>query len=176
MESENTPTLAPDAEPTGDAPPLTLETLQKELDAAKAKAAENLEGWQRERATFANYKRRVEKEQAETYQSATSRVLARYLDVMDDFDRAMQDRPTAGPEAKWAEGVSLVYRKLQNILEAEGLVAIEGVGQEFDPNQQEAITHEESAEHPAGHVIAIVRKGYKLGEKIVRAALVRVAR
>lgn len=176
MEAESTqpPTPTTDqAQATTEASP---DALVKELEEAKAKAAENLEGWQRERATFANYKRRVEKEQAETYQNAVGRVMNRYLDVLDDFDRAMKDKPAEGDVAKWAEGITLIYRKFQNVIEAEGITAIEGVGQPFDPNLHEAITHEDSADHPSGHVIGVARKGYKVGERILRPALVRVAR
>jgi len=150
--------------------------LQKDLEAAQAKAAEYLDGWQRSRAEFANYKKRVEKEQAEAYQNAASRIIARYLDVLDDFDRAMPDRPTEGEVAKWADGITLIHRKLQNILEAEGVTRIEAEGQEFDPMLHEAVTHEASDSHPAGYVIAVLRQGYRLGDRVIRPALVRVAR
>ncbi|MGH2521705.1 MAG: nucleotide exchange factor GrpE [Anaerolineales bacterium] len=163
-------------EPEAEAEAPEVDGLQKELGAAKAQAQEYLDGWQRARAEFANYKKRVEKEQAETYQNATARVMARYLDVLDDFDRAMKDQPTEGEGARWAEGISLIYRKLQNILEAEGVTPIEGEGQEFDPGQHEAVTHEDSDEHPAGHVIEVLRKGYKIGDRVIRPALVRVAK
>jgi molecular chaperone GrpE len=153
-----------------------LEALQKELEAAKAQAAEYLDGWQRARADFANYKKRVEKEQAETYQNAAGRVVARYLDVLDDFDRAMKDQPTEGDAAKWAEGISLIYRKFQSILEAEGVTRIEAEGQAFDPQQHEAVTHEDSDGHASGQVIEVLRQGYKLGDRVIRPALVRVAK
>ena len=84
---------------------------RSELEALKAKSAEYLEGWQRARAEFANYKRRIEKEQSETYQNATARVIGRFLDVNDDFDRAMQEKPAdpndAGALTKWAAALGL---------------------------------------------------------------------
>jgi len=163
------------AEAVAEAAP-EIARLQKDLEAVQAKAAEYLDGWQRSRAEFANYKRRVEKEQAETYQNAAARIIARYLDVLDDFDRAMADRPTEGEAVKWAEGIALIYRKLQNILETEGVTRIEAEGQEFDPTLHEAVTHEESDSHPAGHIIAVLRQGYRLGDRVIRPALVRVAR
>jgi len=177
MESEdNNQEMNPQpAEAVAEAAP-EMAQLQKDLEAAQAKAAEYLDGWQRSRAEFSNYKKRVEKEQAETYQNAAARIIARYLDVLDDFDRAMTDRPLEGEVAKWADGVTLIYRKLQNILETEGVTRIEAEGQEFDPTLHEAVTHEESDSHPAGHIIAVLRQGYKLGEKVIRPALVRVAR
>jgi molecular chaperone GrpE len=161
------------AAPAGPAP----ETLQKNLQEAQAKAAEYLEGWQRARAELANYKRRIEKEQAEAYQQAAARIIARYLEVLDDFDRAMQERPAAenGDLAKWADGAALIYRKLKNVLEAEGVTRIEAEGKEFDPTVHEAVTQEPCDTHPTGHVIGVVRQGYKLGDRVIRPALVRVA-
>jgi molecular chaperone GrpE len=152
------------------------ETWQQELEAAKAQAAEYLDGWQRARADFANYKKRMEREQAEAYQYASGRIIARYLDVLDDFERAMKDQPTEGEAAQWAEGVALIHRKLQNILEAEGVTRIEAEGQPFDPNLHEAATHEDSDDHAAGHVIDVLRQGYKLGDRVIRPAMVRVAK
>lgn len=174
-EDNNQETNPEPAEAVAEASP-EIERLQKDLEAAQAKAAEYLDGWQRSRAEFANYKRRVEKEQAEAYQNSAVRIIARYLDVLDDFDRAMADRPTEGETAKWADGVTLIYRKLQTILETEGVTRIEAEGQEFDPTLHEAVTHEESDSHPAGHIIAVLRQGYRLGDRVIRPALVRVAR
>jgi molecular chaperone GrpE len=155
-----------------------LEALQQQLEAAQAKAAEYLEGWQRARAEFTNYKRRVEKEQSETYQNAAGRVVARFLDVIDDFERAMAERPAAGDPAldNWASGVGLIQRKLQALLDAEGVTRIEAQGQPFDPQVHEAVTHEESESVEPGHIIGVVRQGYRLGDRVIRPALVRVAR
>jgi molecular chaperone GrpE len=177
--SEQTKPLAEAAPESAPPPPdggPTLEALQKELEAVKAQAAEYLDGWQRARADFANYKKRVEKEQAETYQLAAGRIIARYLDVLDDFDRAMKDQPAEGDAAQWAMGISLIYRKFQGILEAEGVTRIEAEGQAFDPQLHEAVTHEDSDDHASGHVIAVLRQGYKLGDRVIRPALVRVAK
>jgi molecular chaperone GrpE len=184
METENvTPTETP-AGPEAETPPsdglapdeAALEALQKELEAARAKAAENLDGWQRERAAFTNYKKRVEREQADLYQSATARVIARYLDVLDDFDRALKDRPAEGDAAQWAEGILLIYRKFQNVLEAEGVARVEAEGREFDPALHEAVMHEDSEAHASGHVTEVLRHGYKVGERVIRPALVKVAK
>lgn len=178
MGTEQTPPT--ETAPVADAAETELAALRKELDAAQAKAAENLDGWQRERATFANYKRRMEKEQADMRVEAGLRVLTRFLDVMDDFERAMKDKPAADSSAevlhKWAEGLSLIHRKFQTTLEAENVTRIEALGQAFDPQLHEAITHEDSADHPAEHVIDVVRPGYRAGERVIRPALVRVAK
>jgi molecular chaperone GrpE len=156
------------------------EASRSELEALKAKSAEYLEGWQRARADFANYKRRVEKEQSETYQNATARVIGRFLDVNDDFDRAMQEKPAdptdAEALAKWAAGVGLIQRKLQNILDVEGVERVPAEGQAFDPKLHEAVTQEESDAHEPGQIIGVVRQGFRIGDRIIRPAMVRVAK
>ncbi len=181
---DDTPTAPETAPPANGAAaetaPAEAEALRQEVEAAKAKAAEYLDGWQRARADFANYKKRVEREQAETYQTATGRVIARYLDVVDDFDRALKGRPAEadGAEAlaKWAEGVSLIARKFQNLLDAEGVARIDADGKPFDPTLHEAVVHEDSDTHPSGHIVEVLRHGYKLGERVIRPALVKVAK
>jgi molecular chaperone GrpE len=161
-----------------------LAALRKELEAAKAKSAEYLDGWQRARADFTNYKRRIEKEQTEAYQNATARVIGRFADVLDDFNRAVQDKPVPSADSaadavalsQWAAGVALIQRKLENILEAEGVERIKAEGQTFDPALHEAVTHEDSADYQTGQVIGVLRQGYRIGDKIIRPALVRVAK
>jgi molecular chaperone GrpE len=151
-----------------------FDALQAQLIEAQAKAAEYLDGWQRSQAEFANYKRRTDQEKIAFYQSAKGDVMKRYLPVLDDLDRAMANRPADVNEG-WANGIDLIYRKLQGILEAEGIKRIEAEGQMFDPNLHEAISQEPSDSHESGQVIAIVQQGYTLGERVLRHALVRVA-
>jgi len=97
---------------------------KNELEEWKAKANEYLEGWQRARADYANYKKRVDREQAQVYQNASTIIIRRFLEVMDDLDLALKNRPNEGDGAGWAEGVELIYRKLSAILEAEGVSVI----------------------------------------------------
>jgi molecular chaperone GrpE len=154
----------------------TVSALQNELSATQAKANEYLEGWQRALADFANYKKRVERDQAQTYQNAAVSILKRYLDVIDDLERALKARPKDGDGAAWAEGIELIYRKLLAILESEGIRPMDAEGKTFDPNLHEAITSEDSDQHESGQIIEVVQKGYLLGDRVIRPALVRVAR
>jgi molecular chaperone GrpE len=149
---------------------------QKELEEWQAKANEYLEGWQRSRAEFANYKRRIERDQIQAQQNATGSIVRRYLDVLDDLDRALKNRPQEGEGAVWAQGIELIYRKFLNLLEVEGVKPMEAEGEMFDPNLHEAITNEDSPEHESGQVIEVVKQGYLLGDRVLRPALVRVAR
>jgi molecular chaperone GrpE len=154
----------------------TVSALQNELMLTQAKADEYLEGWQRARADFANYKKRVERDQAQTYQNAAASILKRYLGIIDDLERALKNRPQDDEGAAWAEGIELIYRKLLSILESEGIQPMEADEMPFDPNLHEAIMSEESDQHESGQIIEVLQQGYLLGEKVLRPAMVRVAR
>jgi len=152
-----------------------METLKNDLQKARREAQENSEGWQRERADFANFRKRLERDQALTSQTITINVLKKYLVVLDDMERAVKTRPTEGVGAAWAEGVELILRKLQGILEAEGVTRIPAESELFDPNRHEAITHEPSPDHESGAIIEVLQQGYMLGDRVIRPARVRVA-
>ncbi|GAB4444792.1 MAG: hypothetical protein Kow00120_14630 [Anaerolineae bacterium] len=165
-----------DAEaPAAEATP-SLEALEAQLAEAEAKAAEYLDGWQRERAELANYRKRVERERAEMYLNAKLEIAGRLLPVLDDFERAADNIPEDARETEWANGIMLIYRKLQSILEAEGIVEIEALGQPFDPALHEAISQDEDDAYEADHVIDVLQKGYRHGDRVLRPAMVRVAR
>jgi molecular chaperone GrpE len=149
--------------------------LRQQLENAQAKAAENLEGWQRAQAEFINYKKRNEREQTQLFENASARVIKRFLDVLDDLDRALQNPPENGEGADWVAGIDLIYRKLVTILENEGVTPMQVVGEMFDPTLHEAIAKEESEDHESGQIIEEIQKGYLIGERVLRAALVRVA-
>lgn len=150
--------------------------LAGELQQAQSKAKEFFEGWQRERADFANYKRRVDRDQQTLSQSIKGDVIKKYLTILDDLQRALKTRPTEGPAESWANGIELVTRKLQNILDAEGVKRIPAEEEDFNPSRHEAITYEESPEHESGQIIEVVQQGYTLGDRVLRPAMVRVAR
>jgi molecular chaperone GrpE len=95
---------------------------------------------------------------------------------VDDLERAMKNCPTEIASTEWAQGIELIYRKLLSLLEAEGVTKIEAEGQPFDPNLHEAISHEEVEGYQEGQIIEVVKQGYRVGERVLRPALVRVAR
>jgi molecular chaperone GrpE len=153
-----------------------VHSLRAEAEENQKKAEEYLDGWQRARAEFANYKKRVERDQAQVYQQAVGSIARRYLEILDDLERALKNRPQEGEGATWAEGIELIYKKFKSFLEAEGVVQLEAEGEQFDPNFHEAITQEDSREHESGQIIEVVQQGYMMGERVLRPALVRVAR
>ncbi len=166
-----------EARPQGDGVlPEELDSLRHELNECRTKADEYLDGWQRARAEFLNYKKRVERDQSQVYQNASGSILRRFLEVLDDLDLALKNRPLEGEGEAWAAGIELIYRKLNSILEGEGVKEIDAEGQPFDPNLHEAVTSEESDEYESGQVIEVIKRGYLIGERVLRPALVRVAR
>jgi molecular chaperone GrpE len=153
-----------------------LETIKQELEEARRKAEENSDGWMRERADFSNYKKRIERDQSQATQNITGNIIKKYLVILDDLERAMKARPTQGEAAAWADGIELINRKLQNILESEAVKRIPAEQEQFDPTRHEAITHEDNPDHASGEIIEVVQQGYVLGDRVLRPALVRVAR
>jgi molecular chaperone GrpE len=149
-----------------------MEALNRQLEEAKAKLAESVNGWQRSQADFQNYKRRVERDNEMMHAHMKGEIVKKILPVLDDLERAMKNRPADEP---WADGMELVMRKFQTILEGESVKKIEAEGVEFNPNFHEAISNEPSEEVESGYVIAVVQNGYMLGERVIRPALVRVA-
>jgi molecular chaperone GrpE len=149
-----------------------IEALKRQLVEAEEKLAENVQGWQRSLADFQNYKKRVEREDEMKKFSMKGDIIKKVLPVLDDLERALQNRPA---DDSWASGIELIARKFQNMLDSENLKRIEAVGMEFNPTFHEAISHEPSDEVASGHVIAVVQNGYMLGERVIRPALVRVA-
>ena len=107
---------------------------------------------------------------------ASVALLRKLLPVVDDFDRAMTTLPTNLSQLTWCEGISLIKCKLDAVLESEGVKPIESEGQTFDPRYHEAVTYEEVSGYEDGQVISEVQRGYMLGERVLRPALVRVAK
>ena len=148
--------------------------LQMLIEAQK-EAQANEDGWQRARAEFSNYKRRIERERTELFQRAALDTLQALLPIIDDFDRAFESVPEALEEDPWIGGVAMIQRKFAGLLEQYQVEAIDPTGAAFDPNLHQAIGAEESDEVESGHVIATLQKGYRAGDTVLRLALVKVA-
>jgi molecular chaperone GrpE len=148
--------------------------LQRQLDEVRGQSEQNLQNWQRSAADFANYKRRSDEERAGLGEFAKAVLITKLLGVLDDFDRALESIPDEAHEG-WVEGIRLVERKLRSVLESEGVTQIEALGQPFDPNLHEAVVHEETTEYPDNQVTAELQRGYRLRDRVIRPALVKVA-
>ena len=153
-----------------------LEEATAALAAAEERAAQADAGWQRARADYANLKRRTDEQRAEFASIAGDRLLIRVLDLADDFDLAVAHVPEDAQGSPWVDGIAAIDRKLRMLLEAEGLVAIGGTGEPFDPQTQQAISYEDTADVPDGTVLRVLQRGFTIGERVLRPALVAVAR
>lgn len=153
-----------------------IERLQEDLEEAKAEAEEYLDGWRRAQAEFSNYKKRQRAEQAKIRELANANLLHKLLPILDDFDRAIVTMPEGIQKLSWSQGLLMIRQKLEAILESEGVEPIETGGEAFDPYYHEAVTHEEAEGYEEGEIIGEVQKGYVLGDRVLRPALVRVAK
>jgi molecular chaperone GrpE len=169
---ENSEATSPDEEPkTSKTEHKSIKALRKELDEEKENAAKYLENWQRSEADLSNYKKRAEQEKNEMSNFANSTLILSLLPVMDDLERAFDSLSPDLQEANWIDGFKLIHRKLQSIMESQGLTLIEAAGQPFDPSLHEAVSQ---AEGPEGIVVNEVQKGYKLKDKVLRPSMVIV--
>jgi molecular chaperone GrpE len=153
-----------------------IEQLKAELEAARAKADEYLAGLQRERAEFANYKRRTAEEREAMLGLAGEDLIRKVLALADDFDLAIEARPPTIASDPWVEGVVAIDRKLRALLESEGVRQIDATaGTPFDPREHEAIANVPGTGRPEGEIVGEIRRGYRLRDRVVRPALVTVA-
>jgi molecular chaperone GrpE len=149
-----------------------LEGKIAELESAAAEAKDR---YMRLAADFENFKKRARQEQLETIQHASAELINRLLPGLDDLHKALDHKPK-GIDQSWLKGVELSVRKLEEALTAHGLEAIDAVGKRFDPKLHEAVGHEESLEHPEDTVVSELRRGYRIRDRVVRPALVKLAR
>jgi molecular chaperone GrpE len=166
------------SEPVNTENPVTEEvtTLSpQDISKLQEEARINLEGWQRARAEFANYKKRIEKEIKDASDNGAVGAVKQMLPIMDDFARALDNIPDDLKNNPWVTGTALILKKFDKVLEAHNIQEIDPVGQPFDPHQHEAVGTDDSDEYASGTVTATLQKGYISGERVVRPALVRVA-
>jgi len=153
-----------------------IELLARERDEALAKADEYLAGLQRERAEFVNYRRRTEQDAAAAANRATDSLRLRVLEMLDDFDRALESRPATLEGDPWADGITAIERKLRALLERDGVRQMEPtVGQPFDPRLHQAISHVPGTGRPADEIVGEFARGYLIADRVLRPALVAVS-
>lgn len=153
-----------------------IEALQGELDTARKETDEYLAALQRERAEFQNFRRRTAEERLRDLGLAGEDLIRKVLAIADDFDRAIEARPASIAQDPWFEGIAAIDRKLRQLLESEGVTAIDAAaGRPFDPREHEAIANVPGTGHEEGAIVEEVRRGYRLRDRVIRPALVAVA-
>jgi len=147
-----------------------IEKLQGELDGAK-------DSWLRCRADFDNYKKRVQRDATRTRQDALASILKIFLSASDDLERALRNKPEGEGVDGWVNGIELIQQKLINQIKNQGVERMDvKPGDEFDPTIHEAITQEENPDFKEGQIIEVVQPGYRIADRVIRPAMVRVAR
>jgi molecular chaperone GrpE len=159
-------TDAPDAPTASD--PSELADLQRERDELKDR-------WLRKSAEFDNYRKRIERERREQADQAIVELLQDVLPVVDDFDRALTVDAGEG-SAAYRKGVELIHGKLHDLLRRYSVTPIQALGADFDPNLHQAVIQEVSPEHREGEVIGELQKGYMIKDRLLRPAMVKVAK
>jgi len=150
-------------------------TLEAELVQAKAKADEHYNHVLRLQAEFDNYRKRTQKEKTEIIKHASERLVEELLPVLDNFERAASSAQSNPDINAYSQGVDMIFRQLQTVLDKEGLKVIEALGQPFDPNLHDAVLRVELDEHPENTVVEELQKGYYLKEKVLRPSMVKVS-
>jgi len=145
--------------------------LAAEVAALRTERDGLIDQLQRERADFANFRRRVDGERALARQHASRDILLRVLPVLDDFDRAMAAVPADQPETGWISGTRMVGKKLASVLEAAGVTPVPALGERFDPALHEAVATEPGS--AADHVVEVYQGGYRLAGNLLRPAMVK---
>ena len=149
--------------------PTPLETAQAEVAALKDRLL-------RAQADWDNSRKRIMREKEEAVRYASEALLEKLLPVLDNFEMGMQAAQTATDAKSISQGFEMVLAQLQQVLRDAGVEAVDAVGHPFDPHRHEALGHHESDDHPEGHVITQMRKGYKLKDRLLRPASVFVAK
>jgi len=162
-------------EPVIDEPDVPAASESSELADLQRERDDYKDRWLRKGAEFDNYRKRIERERREQADQSVVDLLEELLLVVDDFDRALTVDADEGGNA-YRKGVELIHGKLHDLLRRQGLKPIDALGADFDPNVHQAVVHEESPEHREGEVIGELRKGYMLNDRLLRPAMVKVAK
>lgn len=147
------------------------EAAEKEPTEKEASEEDSDTRYLRLMADFQNYKKRVEKEKTELYSYANEKLVTEMLDVIDNFERAL-DQEDVGEGFK--EGMEMIFKQLSGVLEKSGLAEIAALGEEFDPNIHNAVMTEDTEEYESGKVSGVMQKGYTLNGKVIRPSMVKV--
>jgi molecular chaperone GrpE len=151
------------------------ETTTADIKAVEARNAELIDGLQRMQAEFDNYRKRMVREQTRILETAEAGLIKKLLPAIDNLERAIDNAGEVKQAKALAQGVSMVRDQLMEVLEKEGLEVIEGQGEPFDPEEQEAMMVVPSSGQPEGTVVDVTQKGYRFNGSLLRPAMVSVA-
>lgn len=127
-------------------------------------------------AEFDNYRKRTDRERATLSESIAAGVLEELLPLLDDFERALSVEPATGTADRYRQGVELIHRQLVDLVRKRGVTPIEALGADFDPNYHQAVSYEPAEGRRDGEVIEEFRRGYLIGDRLLRPSMVKVAK
>jgi molecular chaperone GrpE len=153
----------------------TVKKLEEKLETEQEKTKETLNRLKYLQADFENYRKRVEKEVQETVQRSNEKLVACLIDIMDDLESAISAGETTENKAALLEGIKMVHKNLEKLLEKEGLERLDCVGQVFDPNLHEVLAQVPTKKHQSGTVVEEARKGFMFKGKVLRPSIVKIA-
>lgn len=146
--------------------------LNKDLEEQRQKTDEYFEHLKRNMAEFDNFKKRISKEKDAMYLNVTSDIIENMLPILDNFEKAISAECT---DASFKEGIVMIYDQFKDILVRLGLEPIPDVGTTFDPNIHEAVMHEDNDKYGEKEIVEVFKTGYKIGSKVIRHSMVKVA-
>lgn len=155
--------------------PVSIEELQEKLAQSEQKSEENYQKYLRVQADFDNFRRRTRKEKEDQAKYASLSLVEQLLPAMDNFERALVASQGSQDVESLAKGVEMVFRQMEQALQAEGVEVIPTVGTAFDPTVHQAVMQVDSEEYEAGTVVEELQKGYNLKDKVIRPAMVKVS-
>jgi molecular chaperone GrpE len=156
---------------------MRIADLERLLAAERDAATDYMQRWQRAVADFTNFKRRAQQEQAQRERLFAAQALAPVLNALDSFERAFATLPDTLRGYSWVDGLALVEYQLRRALDAQRITEVPAEpGQPFDPAHHQAIGEVETDQHPAGHIVTVLQRGYEAAGLLIRPALVQVAR
>lgn len=168
VDPELTTDLGPEFDLRGD-------QLQAELDAAREEAEQHLETARRTQAEFENFRKRSQRDMEDTRKRAGERVITQLLPVLDNLERAIDHTVAGGDPDSLLKGVEMVKQQVLDVFDKEGVEILDPLGQPFDPNMHQAVQQQADETVPDGTVISVFQKGYRLGGRVVRPAMVVVS-
>ena len=169
MNDEESAGAATEPQPEPEAAESPLEALRREKDALQDQLL-------RTAAEFDNYRKRVDRDRRDQAEAATASALAGLLPIIDDLERALKAAPTGDDIESFRKGIELIHQQMLELLRKRGVTPIEAVGTDFDPRYHQAVVHESSPDHREGEVIEEFAPGYMLGNRLLRPAMVKVAK
>jgi molecular chaperone GrpE len=155
-----------------------ISKIKRELKECQSSKQEYLDGWQRSKADFINFKKRSEESKKELLQYASENIITEIIPTLDNFEQAMKNKSVwESVDENWRKGIEMIYFQLVDVLKRNGVTEIESLGKNFDPKIHESLeTIEVENEKDNDKILEVTQKGYRMGDKVIRHPNVKVGK